>query len=299
MENIVVDVRDGRRSSVVLGRPEEPAKPPVVMLHGFPDNNLTFKAQLPDLLASGFPVVCPMLPGYEPRSLYTGAKYDLISVGNYLDTLFDKIKQSLDVPRDQPIHLVGHDWGALVGYAMVCTWPEKFLSFTSITIPYGLSLGGILVRARQYLPASWYIQLFQCRGFAERLMLAGEGRRIRRVIDGWNGGWKMPDSVKDDIVSTLAQPGVLPAALAYYRAIYGLGAEARRSRKLLSSNVQVPTLQIRGARDGCITAPLWRLNESRFFEIEQKVVEMQAGHFPHQQLPKEFNKALLGWLQSH
>ncbi|MBB5960359.1 NAD(P)-dependent dehydrogenase (short-subunit alcohol dehydrogenase family) [Saccharothrix tamanrassetensis] len=67
-----------------------------------------------------------------------------------------------------PVHLVGHDWGSVIGWQAVARHPEAFLSFTSISGP-DLGHVGDWVRRHRHNPAavlglvwkSWYIAGFK------------------------------------------------------------------------------------------------------------------------------------------
>ncbi|MFJ6672092.1 alpha/beta fold hydrolase [Actinosynnema sp. NPDC091369] len=76
----------------------------------------------------------------------------------------------------RPVHLVGHDWGSVQGWAAVAARPELFLSFTSVSGPDLGQLGDWVrrnrsrpVRVAKVLGRSWYIAGFQVPGVAEAL----------------------------------------------------------------------------------------------------------------------------------
>src|SRR5690606_7841005 len=128
----------------------------VLCLHGFPDNNQSFRHQIPALVAAGYQVVCPLLPGYEESSQNRAGHYDMETVADTLAALIRAIQHQHGA--QQPVHLIGHDWGALAGYALCVRQPELLRSFAALTIPYNLTLGAVLTRAPVQLTYSWYIQ---------------------------------------------------------------------------------------------------------------------------------------------
>ena len=99
----------------------------------------------------------------------------------------------------------------------------------------------------------------------------------------------------------MAKPGVKKAALGYYRAMFGLFSKSNReAQKLFETKIQVPTLAMTGAWDGCMDT---RLHDDLMYEKDfpagLKVVRLQdAGHFLHQEKPDEVNRVLLEWLSS-
>ena len=265
--------------------------PLVLCLHGFPDNARSFRFQVPALVEAGFRVECPWLPGYEPASQNRRGRYDLERVSNLLMTLIDAM-----APGDQPVHLVGHDWGALISYVLAARWPTRFTSLTALTIPYNLTLPRILLQAPAYLRSSWYIQLFQLPGLAEHLLARDQWSLVEGLIRRWSPGWQMDPKVLDDIKDTLAAPGVREAALAYYRAIYGTWPGARHARGWLDGRIEVPCLMVEGQDDGCIHRSLWPLVKPASFPAGLRHARIGGGHFLHQERPELFNPVLLDWL---
>ena len=104
--------------------------PLVVLAHGFPDLALTWRLQVPALVAAGYRVVAPDMRGYgassrpEPVEAY---RSDVL--GDDLVGLLDHE----DVPR---AHFVGHDWGASSVWPLGLTHPDRVLSLTGLSVPY-------------------------------------------------------------------------------------------------------------------------------------------------------------------
>ena len=103
----------------------------LLLLHGFPDVPTTFDALADELVARGYRVLRPYLPGYAPSS-YPGP-FDVAS-------LCTRLLRVLDPLCDEPCHLIGHDWGAVLGYALLRRAPERFLSGTCLSVPHPLHL---------------------------------------------------------------------------------------------------------------------------------------------------------------
>ncbi len=80
--------------------------PPVVLLHGFPQNRREWHAVAPRLHDAGFRTLAPDQRGYSPgaRPSEVGAYVPRALAQDVVDLL-----DTLDLPR---AHVVGHDWGA-------------------------------------------------------------------------------------------------------------------------------------------------------------------------------------------
>ena len=105
------------------------------------------------------------------------------------------------------------------------------------------------------------------------------------------------------VLDALGRPGVARASLSYYRHLPDVATRSgRESWRLLRAPVQVPTLAITGALDGCMDAQLYDVAVSRTSPgeafvrgIEVAVVD-GAGHFVHQERPDAINALLINWL---
>jgi pimeloyl-ACP methyl ester carboxylesterase len=113
---------------------------PVLALHGWPQHHWAYR----DLLADpppGLRIIAPDLPGYgwSGPAPHKWAKED---VASDLLALLD----ALGLDR---VLLVGHDWGAYVGYRMVLRAPERFDGFLAMNMAHPW------ITRRSVLPRLW------------------------------------------------------------------------------------------------------------------------------------------------
>ncbi|MAE94125.1 MAG: epoxide hydrolase [Deltaproteobacteria bacterium] len=269
--------------------------PTVLCLHGFPDHRGSYRCQLPALAEAGFQALAPTLRGYEPSSQPKDGDYHIVRMAE------DAVAQ-VDALGPEPVHLVGHDWGAVIGYAAVVLAPDRFLSLTTLAIPHPGRLGEGLRKVPSQLCNSWYMAFFQLRGLADRVVERKDWAFIERLWRDWSPGWELPQEELRAVKETLAQPGVKRAALGYYRAMADRrSAAARETAKLLDSEIPVPTLALTGALDGCMDTRLHDLTMKKAdFPAGFEVVRIEgAGHFLHQEKPEEVNPILIDWLRRH
>jgi pimeloyl-ACP methyl ester carboxylesterase len=265
--------------------------PLVLCLHGFPDNAGSFREQLPILADAGYRAVSVTLRGYEPGSQPLDKDYSLDTIAGDVIGFVRELSAS-------PAHLIGHDWGAAITYVAGARAPELFTSLTTMAVPHsGRFLNDMIKHPRQ-LRLSWYMFFFQLRGIAERAVARNDFRFIRRLWRDWSPGWAFPEDVFQDVITTLRQPGVTTAALAYYRAAMAPSTFTPSARAAARFQVPVPTLAITGERDGCIDSNIFQqMMLAEDFPAGLQVEQiLAAGHFPHQEQPASVNKLILDWI---
>ena len=106
-------------------------RPTVVLVHGYPDTGAMWD-EVAERLAERFRVVVYDVRGAGASS----APSDPLDYG--LDVLMGDLEAVLDgVGADEPVHLVGHDWGSVQGWEAVIgdRVRRRIASFTSISGP--------------------------------------------------------------------------------------------------------------------------------------------------------------------
>jgi pimeloyl-ACP methyl ester carboxylesterase len=270
--------------------------PVVLCLHGFPDNARSYRLQLPALAAAGFRAVSLALRGYEPASIPGDGDYTLGAIADDVIAVVDQLAAG-------QVHLVGHDWGAAVGYTAAALSPEHFLSLTTLAIPHPGRFMAALGQNPRQLALSSYMLFFQLRGIAERVVARNDYDFIRRLWRKWSPGWEFREDDLQDVIRTLQQPGVLKATLGYYRAALDPRAlpYTAKARAEALFQVPVPTLAITGERDRCCDTEVFKA-AMRAEDFPRGLVVEQvagAGHFLHQERPEALNAILLDWLETH
>lgn len=271
--------------------------PPVLCLHGFPDHDESFRHQLPALAASGRRAVSAMMRGYEPASQpgRDVAAYHPVQVAR------DAIEFARSLGDGRPIHLVGHDWGAIAGAIACLLEPELFRSYTSIAIANFQSVEDGIRHHPNQLRNSWYILFFQLRGLADAVVARNDFAFLERLWRDWAPGWSWDPDAMESLKNTFRQPGVLWSALAYYRAMMNpFLADSRLLREKTRAPTLVPTLAVTGATDGCMETRLFDHVDRSLYPKGVRIERIEgAGHFVHQEKPEEFNALLLEWLEQN
>jgi pimeloyl-ACP methyl ester carboxylesterase len=172
---------------------------PVVLLHGFPDSGRLWRHQVPALADSGFQLVVPDLRGYgrsgKPEAVEA---YSLpLVAGDVLAILAE-----LQIDR---AHVVGHDWGAALAWALASLAPGNVDHLVALSVGHPSTFRRTLEQRQK----SWYMLLFQFPGIAERWLSQDDWANFR----DWAGH---PDA--EQVIADLEATGSLTPGLNWYRA---------------------------------------------------------------------------------
>ena len=270
---------------------------PVLCLHGFPDHYESFRHQLPMLADNGYRAVAPMMRGYEPSS-QPGRD---VAAYHPMRLAHDVVEWARVLGDGRPLHLVGHDWGAVAGALACLLEPSLFRSYTSVAIANFQAVEDGIRDHPAQLRNSWYMVFFQLRGLADWVVARNDFAFIEKLWRDWSPGWTWEPEAMASLKQTFRQPGVRWSALAYYRAMLNPFLEdSKRVRSLTRAETYVPTMTVTGALDGCMETRLFDYLEAGLYPrgLRQERLE-GAGHFAHQEKPEEFNRLLLDWLREH
>jgi pimeloyl-ACP methyl ester carboxylesterase len=283
----------GRRfSALALG-----AGPTVLCLHGFPDHHQSFRHQLSALAAAGYRAVAPLLRGYEPAS--QGRRH--VPDFHPVQLAGDVAQWARQLGEGEPVHLVGHDWGAIVTYGVCGLEPALFRSAATLAVPPMHALQKGIRRHPVQIRNSGYTLFFQLRGIADRIVAARDFAFLERLWRTWSPGWDFQPADMAALKERFRQPGVLWSALAYYRATLNpFLADSRKMSELTEQPNEVPTLAITGERDGCMDTRLYDCVDVARFPNGYRMERLAgAGHFVHQEKPEDVNRILLDWIGEH
>ena len=125
----------------------------VVLLHGWPQDRTSWHSVTPRLTDAGLRVLAPDLRGYSP-----GARPQR-HLDYAIDELVGDVIALLDAAGAETAHIVGHDWGGALAWAVAARHPERVATLTVLSTPSpsGLAHG---VRHGDQLKHSWYMAVF-------------------------------------------------------------------------------------------------------------------------------------------
>ena len=159
--------------------------PPLLLLHGFPQNHLMWRDVAP-LLAGRFTVVCADLPGYGASGgpqPHDGAPYGKRAMARDMATAMVQL-------GFRRFSVAGHDRGGRVAYRLALDHPERVQRVAVLDIvPTGTAWARADARlALGYWP--WSL-LAQPAPLPERLIAAAADA----IVDAALGGWGTPPEV--------------------------------------------------------------------------------------------------------
>jgi pimeloyl-ACP methyl ester carboxylesterase len=185
--------------------------PLVLLLHGFPQSSFQWRHQLPALAQAGYRAVAPDQRGYSPRARPEGVEH------YHVDRLVADALAMADWLGGHRFHVVGHDWGGMVAWALAGRYSARVRSLTVVSTPHPLALAEAMgERGSDQAARSQYVQLFRQQELPERLLLADEGAGLRALFA--NTAYH-DRAAMEEYVSGLCDPATLTAALNWYRAL--------------------------------------------------------------------------------
>lgn len=271
---------------VTFGPLDDLSRPLAVLVHGFPDTPHTWRHLGPQLVADGYRVVAPWLPGY------LGPADGPVTVGTYVQRILELHRE---FGGDERALLIGHDWGANAGYGVVNREPAAFSRFVALAVPPTAALGAGLFSYPQ-LRRSFYVWFIQQVGLAEAALLA-DGFWEQLWAD-WSPGYDARADIAElrRHVTTETIAGVINPYRANFHPELSDPRFADQALAALSPPT-VPTLYLHGTADGAIGAELLTDVETYLPATGSafRMVE-DAGHFLHLERPDEVANLIRAWL---
>ncbi len=282
------------RSGLVFDvRDEGPADGrPVVLLHGFPQDNTCWDAVVPALHKAGLRTLAPNQRGYAaqagPRKRSAYRMHDLV----------DDVLALLNAAGLDRVHLAGHDWGGAVAWMAATAHRERFATLTVLSTPHPQAFTWAMTHTDQVL-RSWYMTAFQVPVLPERLLAPRMGQFLRRS--------GLPEAYADRYAARFADPASLTGPIGWYRAmppptlgvrkqlrraVAGLrgvvpvgarddaGADGPAARHL----VRVPTTYVWG-RDDIALGRAAAERTGDYVRADYRFVELAAGHWLPETVP--------------
>jgi pimeloyl-ACP methyl ester carboxylesterase len=287
--------------------------PPVILVHGFPELAFSWRHQLPALAKAGYRAIAPDMRGYggtdKPRQV---ADYTI-------QKLIGDITGLLDALKLERALIIGHDWGALVGWQMCLLAPERMAGYVALNIPFFKRPPvNPITLMRLRFGKRFYIVNFQDSDEADRRFAEDPRRfidtlmRVRRIDRGRPGPERRkrrPLSLLEmlDSENPAGEPLLTEAELEYYAAAFAAGGFTGpinwyrnfrhnwKSTRGVGQKIDVPTLFIGATDEVVVGRRQIDAMKPHVSDLEIHMIE-DCGHWSQQEKPAEVNSVMLDWM---
>ena len=270
----------------------DPASPPIILLHGFPESHRTWRHQIPELAKTHF-VIAPDQRGYARSSKPDGVEHyaparivaDVLALADHFGA--DRFT------------LVGHDWGGAAAWMTAINHPDRVERLIILNAPHPLIFQRTIFDDPDQRAASQYIRAFRNpsleahiagigldayfdKSFAPHVDLARIADERAVYLDQWS------------------QPGALTAMFNWYRAspiiVPAMDEDPPRPAFLDRPfpPMRMPVLMIWGLKDAALKPS--QLEGIEALVPDLTLVRVDAGHFVTWGAPDPVNTAMRDWL---
>jgi len=271
--------------------------PPVVLLHGFPDDVRAWDGVTGPLVAEGCRVLVPYLRGYGPTRFRDPGEPRMAQQAAIGQDLLD-FMDALGLERPS---LAGYDWGGRAACLAAILAPARVRALVTIG---GYNVQNTLAPPRP-APAEdergyWYQWYFNTeRG---RLGLEQNRREICRLLwRDWSPGWRFDDATFERTAVAFDNPDFVPVVIHSYRHRHRSAPgdprfDAIERRLAERPRIEVPTVILHGRDDGVDRPQKSERHPDLFPPGTERRVVPDAGHFLPREQPGAVVEALVSLL---
>ncbi len=262
----------------------ERGAPLALLLHGFAESMNCWRAQVTALGDIGYRAIAPSQRGYSP-----GARPDPNDPSNYhIDRLMDDAMAVAAAAGydDARFHLVGHDWGGSIAWALADRHHARVASLTILSRPHPNAFN----RALHMIDGDQAQRSRHHKAFLEPdaadVVLADDAKWLRERLSA-NG---VPAAAIEAHLAVLGNKDAMEAALAWYRARGAIRGPLGPTR--------VPTLFIWGDADDTVGRVAAEGTVDFIAAPYRFEVLPGVGHFAADQAPDRVSELLLAHLRA-
>ena len=258
-------------SCQIAGNPDSAA---IILLHGFPETASMWNRLITDLDEMGYYVIAPDQRGYSAGA--RPKQKELYQLSNLAEDVVG-IADALDIEQ---FHLVGHDWGAGVGWQVAADYEDRVLTYTSLSVPHITAFGKAYKEDKSQFDASFYIRRFQLPVIPEFYLARNDYGALRQA---WS---EHTDEELANNLNVFRQKGALTGAINWYRANYDFFDEDEEV-----GDIEIPVLFIWGNNDIALkrSGVEWTKD---YVSGYYRFVEMDAGHWLVQEKYEEVKEEI-------
>lgn len=271
-EPIILEINGLRHRVFVSGEGR-----PVLLLHGWPDSAALWRDVIPHLTEKGYRTIAPDLRGFGETDAPAATKS--YKVERIADDIL-KILDALNVR--EPVDIVGHDWGSVMGWYLTLLHDERVNSFVAYSVghPNAFTRAGL-----RQIAHSWYMLLYELRYVAEWLFRANGYWLTRKVAN------YQPET--ENWLRDLSREGRLSAGMKWYRANLVPGLFTNYGR------CQRPVMGVWGSEDHTAQEKQMKTT-AKYMDGPWRYERLEGvGHWIPLEQPKRTAEFALEWFGEH
>ncbi|MFN3932009.1 MAG: alpha/beta fold hydrolase [Brevundimonas sp.] len=296
--------------------------PLVLLIHGFPELSISWRAQVQVLADAGYHAVAPDMRGYGGTDKPAGT--DAYGILDLVGDMVDLVRAL----GETSCVVVGHDWGAPVAWHCALLRPDLFRAVFGLSVPFqprrakGPPTPAMAAISKRLGRGDLYISRFQAAD-AHEPFDADPATALRKGFYGYDGA--TPDERQstgfipegEDFISVVPDDATLPpwmgeAHFAGYVAAFSAGgfkgpldwyrrldANWAATAFLQDARITVPAAFVVGERD-----PVRNYSGQHEAGLKDWIPDLRmqdvipgAGHWLQQERPDEVNRRLLEFLR--
>ena len=272
---------------------------PLFLLHGWPDAPCGWTKVARGLQDAGWRTIVPYLRG-SGATRFRYEETPRVGAGVALAQDVIDLADGLGIGR---FAVVGHDWGARVGYTLAALFPGRITTVAALALAYqprGLFKVPSFEQSRRF----WYQWFLSVDDGVEKVWEDPVGF-ARIQWETWSpAGW-FGEADFAEAAESFRNPDWVAITRNAYRSRWREGEvwDARyddlQRRLAAVETLSTPTLMIQGGSDFCDLPDGSEGQERYFFGGYRRVVLEGVGHFPHREAADVVAKAVLKHLKEH
>ena len=226
------------------------------------------------LSSLGYYCIAPNMRGYSKNACPKGVKHYGIK------NLREDILGIVETTGKNRFHLVGHDWGAAVGWNTVFNYPDRIKSWSALSMPHSSAFRKAFKSDKSQRKKISYMKLFLLPYLPEMMIRRQNFKKFRQL-------WKQSDVEEiKNYLAVFQNKNSLTAALNYYRANIGRGMNESIGK------IDTPTLFIWGRKDMAIGSVAAENNKA-YMNGDYQYLPLDGGHWLIQSNYEEVEAAIV------
>jgi len=278
-----VSTRGARIHALVGG-----AGPPVLLLHGYPQNHVAWHA-VASRLQDRFSLVVPDLRGYGDS---TGPAPDAIHANYSKRAMAEDMVELMGALGLERFFLAGHDRGGRVAYRLALDHPDRVSRLAVVDLLPTLDVWE-QIDGQNATDSYHWLLLAQPAPLPEHLIGCDPEFFLQHLLDRWAGRRDaLHPAAVAEYLRHFRKPSVIVAACEDYRAGATVDLELDRQDRSAGRRIGCPTLVLWGKRylraRGSSPLAVWR----RWADDVREVV-LDCGHFVAEEEPEACAAAVM------